>query len=73
MKFGQSMDVDDLKVSLDGQGHQVKKPDFRAHFTGLQVILKIKGHMGQGQRPRGARSKVTSQGQPKGQRSWSPG
>ncbi len=35
------------------------KCDFRSHLTVLQVMFEIKGHMGQGQRSHGSRSKVT--------------
>ena len=48
MKFRHSLDVGDPKVK--GQGHQVKKCDMKPHLTGFQAILKVKGHMGQGQK-----------------------
>ena len=78
MKFGQNMDVDDPNVDLKGQGHRSKvkvsrskKHDFRSHSTTLQALFEVKGHMGQGQRSHGSRSKVDLEGQ--GQRSRSPG
>ena len=77
MKFGQNMDVDDPNVDLEGQGHRSKvkvtrskKHDFRSHLPTLQAIFEVKGHMGQGQRLHGSRSKVDLEGQ--GQRSSSP-
>ncbi len=35
-------------VKVKGQGHQVKKRDFMPHLTGLQLILEVKGQVGQG-------------------------
>ena len=65
MKFGQRMEEDDPKVDLDGQGHRskvkvtrVKKRNLEPQLTGLQVILKVRGHMGQGQRSHGYDPKV---------------
>ncbi len=46
-------------VKVIGQGHQVDKHVLRPHLTGLQVTLKVKGHMGQGQRSHESRSNVT--------------
>ena len=50
MKLGQNMDVDDLNVYLEGQGHRSKvkvirskEHDFRSHFTVLQVMFKGDG------------------------------
>ncbi len=48
-----------LKVKVKGQGHQGKNRDLGPHLTGLQGMLEVKGHMGQGQRSHGSRSKVT--------------
>ncbi len=54
MKFGQHMNVNDLKVVIEGQGQRSRsrgqKTFFRSHWTTLQVIFEVKGHMGQGQR-----------------------
>ncbi len=36
----------------------VQKCGFRSHLTILQVLVEVKGHMGQGQRSHGSRSKV---------------
>ncbi len=78
MEFGQNMDVDDPNVDLEGQGHRSKvkitrskKHDLRSHSTTLQALFEVKGHMGQGQRSHGSRSKVDLESQ--GQRSRSPG
>ena len=46
-------------VKVKGHGPQVKKRDLRHHLTGLQVSLKVKGHIGEGQRSHGSRLKVT--------------
>ncbi len=35
-----------------------KKRDLRPYLTGFQAILKVKAHMGQGQKSHGSRSKV---------------
>ncbi len=43
------------KVDLEGQGHQVKKSDFRSHLIGLPVLLEVKGQKSRDL----ARSKVT--------------
>ena len=60
------MDVGDLRVDPEPQGHRSKvkvtkskKRNLRSHFTGFGVILELKGHMGQGQKSHGSRSKVT--------------
>ncbi len=45
-----------LRGRVIGQGHQVKKYVW-SHFTILQVIFDIKGHIGQGQRLLRSRSK----------------
>ena len=63
MKFCQKIDVDDHKVDLEGQGQRSRSPGqkkryFRSHLTILQVIFEVKGHVGQGQRSHGSRSKV---------------
>ncbi len=57
MKFGQNMDMDDSNVDLEGQGHRSnakvtrsKKHDFRSHLRSRVTWVKVKGHMGQGQR-----------------------
>ncbi len=59
MKFGQIMDVVDPKVAPEGQGQRSRslgqKRDLRPHLTGFQVILEVKGHIGQDQRSRGSR------------------
>ncbi len=61
------MDVDDPKVYLEGQGqgHEVQKRYFRSHSTTLQVLFEVNGHIGQGQRSHGSRSKVDLVGQVK--------
>ena len=70
MEFGQNMDVDNPNVDLECQGHRSKvkvtrskKHGFRSHSTTLQVIFEVKGHMSQGQRSHGSRSKVDLEGQ----------
>ncbi len=60
------MDIDDPKVFLEGQGHRSKVKVTRSKnviLTILQVIFEVKGHMGQGQRSHGSRSKVNLEGQ----------
>ena len=66
MKFGKNMDVDGPKVGLEDRGHRSKvkvtrskECYFRSHLTVVQVSFEVKGHIGQGQRSHGLRSKVT--------------
>ncbi len=56
IKIGRGLDVDDLKVDLESQGHgskfkitNLKKHYFKSHFTIFQVTYEVKGHMGLGQ------------------------
>ena len=64
MKFGQSMGVVDHKLDPDGRGHRSRSPGqktwFEASFSGLQVIWKVKAHVGKGHEGQG-------HSQPKGQ------
>ena len=48
--------MNDPKVDLKGQGHEVKKLYFRSRLTGLHVMFEVKG---QGLRSHGSGSKVT--------------
>ncbi len=64
MKFGHNMDVDELKADPEGQGHRskvnvtrAKNRDLGPHLTGLQGMLELKGHMGQGHIGQGQRSR----------------
>ncbi len=50
--FGHSMDVDDPKGDLKGQGHQVTKRD----FNDCLQFLKVKGRIVQDQRSHGSMS-----------------
>ncbi len=61
MKFGQGIDVDDVKVDLEGQGHQVKKCAFMSldSFTG-NFEGQGQRSLCQGQRPHGSRSALRS-------------
>ncbi len=72
MKFVQTLDMGESKVDLKGQGHRSKVKVtrlFQVSFDHLTGKLKVKGHMGQGQRSHVSRSKVKLGGQ--GQRSRS--
>ena len=55
-----------MKVKVKGQDHQVKNRAFRSHcsLTGNEIkvkvtLVKVRGHLGQGQRSLGLRSKAT--------------
>ena len=51
MPFGRGIDLVDLLIDLKGQGHQVEKRDFlRTSHSPTGYMLKVKGHLGQGQK-----------------------
>ena len=64
MIFGQHMDVDDPKDDLKGQGHRSKvkvtrskkvisgpiRPPYRYSLRSRVTWVKVKGHIGQGQK-----------------------
>ncbi len=56
MKFGQNIDVDDPKEDLERQSHRSVVKVTRSNI--ISVILEDQGHMGQGQKGHGSRSKV---------------
>ncbi len=76
MKFGQKIDMDDPKVDLEGQGHRLKvkvtrsktvfpglsRPSCRLSLRSIVTQVKVKSHMGRGQRST-LKLKVKGQGQ----------
>ncbi len=53
--------LENMAISHWTQWRGKKKCHFRSHLTTLQLIFKVKGHMGQGQRSQGSRSRSPGQ------------